>query len=358
MSAPVQTETRDAAASRPAGVTVWRTPGERIALRWRRRPAIVASVLLLLLIPLGLGVLLTGTFQIGLGDLWAAATGTAEPSIARVLGLIRAPRLVAGIAVGAALGVSGAVFQSITRNPLGSPDIIGFVTGAATGAIVAILVFEAPPWGVSAAAVLGGVLTALLVGALSLGGGSGGGYRIVLVGIGAGALLGAVNDLLMTHSQRDEALAAQMWLVGTLNARGWSEVLPTLIAVVVLLPVLLGVRHGLAVLELGEDQARQVGVPVGAVRLIALAVAVALAAFATATAGPIAFVALAAPQLVTRIGKATSVSLVGSAAMGAALLVAADLVSQHLPLNLSAPVGLVTGVLGGVYLLWLLGRGR
>jgi len=357
MTAPVQMKTRDAADARSAGVTVWRTPGERIALRWRRRPAVVASILLLLLIPLGLGVLLSGTFEIGLGDLWAAATGSAEPSVARVLGLIRAPRLVAGIAVGAALGISGAVFQSITRNPLGSPDIIGFVTGAATGAIVAILVFEAPPWGVSAAAVAGGVLTALLVGALSLRGG-GGGYRLVLVGIGAGALLGAVNDMLMTHSQRDEALAAQMWLVGTLNARDWGEVLPTLVAVVVLVPVLLGVRHGLAVLELGEDQARQVGVPVGAVRLVALGAAVALAAFATATAGPIAFVALAAPQLVTRIGKATSVSLVGSAAMGAVLLVAADLVSQHLPLNLSAPVGLVTGVLGGVYLLWLLGRGR
>lgn len=351
-------EMQQDAAAVPAGVTVWRTPGERIALRWRRRPAAVASILLLLLIPLSLCVLLTGTFEIGLGDLWAAATGTAEPSVARVLGLIRVPRLVAGVAVGAALGVSGAVFQSITRNPLGSPDIIGFVTGAATGAIIAILVFDAPAVGVSAAAVAGGVLTALLVGALSLRGGSGGGYRLVLVGIGAGALLAAVNDLLMTHSQRDEAIAAQIWLVGTLNARAWSEVLPTLVAVVVLVPVVLCMRHGLAVLELGEEQARQVGVPVGLVRLTTLAVAVALAAFATATAGPVAFVALAAPQVVTRLGRAASISIMGSAAMGAVLLVAADLVSQHLPLNLSAPVGLVTGVLGGVYLLWLLGRGR
>ncbi|WP_036283643.1 FecCD family ABC transporter permease [Microbacterium luticocti] len=337
---------------------VWRSRGGRVSLRWRRRPAITCGILTLLLVPLGIAVLLTGTFDIAPADLWAAATGHAEPAVERVIGMIRMPRLVAGVAVGAALGVSGAVFQSVTRNPLGSPDVIGFITGAATGAIVAILVFDAPPLAVALAAVAGGALTAVTVGMLSLRGGVGGGYRIVLVGIGTGALLAAVNDLLMTHSQRDEAIAAQIWLVGTLNARGWPEVLPTVLAVVVLVPVLLVARRALAVLELGDDQARQVGVQVGALRLTTLSVAVALAAFATATAGPIAFVALAAPQLVTRIGRSTSVAIAGSAAMGAVLLVAADLISQHLPLDLSAPVGLVTGVLGGVYLLWLLGRGR
>ncbi|MCC2031526.1 FecCD family ABC transporter permease [Microbacterium allomyrinae] len=339
-------------------VRVWRSRNERIALRWHRRPVATAGVLILLLVPLGILALLTGSFDITPADLWGALTGQGEPSVARVLGSIRMPRYVGGIVVGAALGVSGAVFQTISRNPLGSPDIIGFVTGAATGAVVAILVFDAPPGIVSLAAVCSGMLTAVVVGALSLRGGTAGGYRLVLVGIGVGALLGAVNDLLLTRSQRDDAIVAQIWLVGTLNGRGWPEVLPTVIAVVILIPALLLMRRGLAALELGDGMARQVGAPVTVVRLATIAMAVGLAAFATATAGPIAFVALAAPQLVARVGRAASVPLVGSAAMGAALLVSADLLSQHLPLSLMAPVGLVTGVLGGVYLLWLLSRGR
>jgi ABC-type enterobactin transport system permease subunit len=337
---------------------VWRSRRETLSFRWRVRPAVVAGILLLLLVPLGLLALQSGTMQIGMRQIGAALVGDGEPTVLRVIGGIRLPRFVGGIVVGAALGVSGAVFQTLSRNPLGSPDIIGFVTGAATGAIVAILVFDAPARVVAAAAVVSGLLVALLVGVLALRRGSSGGYRLVLVGIGVGALMAALNDLLLTRSQRDDAIAAQIWLVGTLNARGWEEVLPTVIAVALLVPALVLARRGLAALELGDDPARQVGVPIGALRLGSIVAAVALAAFATSTAGPISFVALAAPQLVTRISRSPSVAIVGSAAMGSVLLVSADLLSQHLPLALSAPVGLVTGVLGGVYLLWLLSRSR
>lgn len=335
----------------------WRSAGERVSLRWHRRSLVVAAVLTGLLLPMGVIVMMTGSFDVDAAAFWAALSGHGDPRVVRVLEGIRLPRFVGGVVVGAALGLSGAVFQTISRNPLGSPDIIGFVTGAATGAIVAILVFDAPAAVVSAAAVVTGLLTALAVAALAAGRGSGG-YRLVLVGIGVGALLAAVNDMLLTRSQRDDAIAAQIWLVGTLNARGWAEVMPTVIAVLVLVPMLLLFRSALHALELGDDVAKQTGVAVGTVRLGTMAVAVALAAFATATAGPISFVALAAPQLMARIGRSPSIPLLGSAAMGAVLLVAADLLSQYLPLGLSAPVGLVTGVLGGGYLLWLLSRGR
>lgn len=332
-----------------------------MSLRWHGRTLRVTLILALVLVPLGVLVMMTGTFPVDLPAFWAAVTGDGDPKVVRVLEGIRLPRYVGGIVVGAALGVSGAVFQTISRNPLGSPDIIGFITGAATGAIVAILVFEAPAVMVSAAAVVSGVLTALIVAALTAGRrghASAGGYRLILVGIGVGALLAAVNDLLLTRSQRDDAIAAQIWLVGTLNARGWDEVLPTVLAVAVLGPILLLSRRGLEALELGDDMARQTGAAVGVIRLSTVAIAVALAAFATATAGPISFVALAAPQLIARISRSPSLPLAGSAVMGAVLLVSADLLSQHLPFALSAPVGLVTGVLGGGYLLWLLSRGR
>ncbi|MFF2372240.1 FecCD family ABC transporter permease [Agromyces sp. NPDC058110] len=336
----------------------WRSPRDRMSLRWHVRPVLVTSVLVLVLAPLFAVAMMTGSMQLSFDEIVGALFGHADGPALRVIEGIRLPRFVGGVVVGAALGVSGAVFQAVSRNPLGSPDIIGFVTGSATGAIVAILVFEAPPRMVAVAAVVAGLVVALLVGLLTIRSGTGAGYRLVLVGIGVAAFLGAVNDLLLTRSQRDEAITAQIWLVGSLNARGWDEVLPSVIAVVVLVPVLVVLRRSLVALDLGDDVARQVGVPLTGVRVAAIAIAVALAAFATATAGPISFVALAAPQLVQRLGRSPGMTIAGSAAMGAVLLVGADLVSQHLPLALSAPVGIVTALLGGVYLLWLLSRGR
>jgi len=336
----------------------WRSPGDRFSIRWHRRTLTICLALAALLLPLGVIAMMTGSYPVDLAAVWPALSGDGDPRIERVLEGIRLPRYVGGVVVGMSLGMSGAVFQTISRNPLGSPDIIGFVTGAATGAIVAIIVFEAPAPVVSAAAVVTGVGTAVVVAALTVGPGGSGGYRLVLIGVGVGALLTAVNDLLLTRSQRDDAITAQIWLVGTLNARGWDEVLPALVALLVLVPLLLTLHRGLTALELGDDMARQTGVAVTAVRLGAMAVAVALAAFATATAGPIAFVALAAPQLVSRLARSSSLPLLGSGLMGAVLLVCADLLSQYLPLSFSAPVGLVTGVLGGVYLLWVLSQNR
>lgn len=358
------TAARDRTASGPAtrpdrpATRTWRSRSGRASWRWHPRAAIVATVLVVALVPVGIVTMTTGTYEIHVADVLAALSGTGDAPVERVLVGIRLPRFVAGVVVGAGLGIAGAVFQTISRNPLGSPDVIGFTTGAATGAIIAIVGFGAPGTVVAAAAVAGGLATAIVTTLLSTRRRSFGGYRLVLVGIGVGAVLNALNDLLMTRSQRDDAIGAQIWLVGTLNARGWEEVVPSVVAVVLVVPVLLLAGSRLRALELGDDMARQTGVAVDRVRLGTMALAVVLVAFATATAGPISFVALAAPQLALRLTRGGSIPLFGSAALGAFLLTAADLGSQYLPLHLSAPVGLVTGVLGGGYLLWLLSRGR
>ncbi|TPW72338.1 iron chelate uptake ABC transporter family permease subunit [Schumannella sp. 10F1B-5-1] len=336
----------------------WRSPGDALSWRWRPRALVVALVIAALLVPLGAVVLTTGTLRIELGDVLPALFGQGETADVRVLQLIRAPRLVAGLAVGAALGISGALFQSLSRNPLGSPDIVGFLTGAASGAIVAILVLGAPPLGIAAAAVIGGVVTSALVYVLAFRRGATGGYRLVLVGIGAGALLGALNDLLMTRSAAENAIVAQLWLTGTLNARTWAHALPVLIAVLVLLVPAVALARGLSALELGDDVATQSGMRVEAVRIGTLAVGIGLAALAVAAAGPVSFVALAAPQIVKRLSGGGGPSIVGSALLGSALLVGADVLSTTLPLPVAVPVGLMTGLLGGIYLIWLLGRGR
>jgi iron complex transport system permease protein len=266
---------------------------------------------------------------------------------------LRLPRVCLGLLAGAALAVSGAVFQSLSRNPLGSPDIVGFTTGSASGAVLAILFFQAGPGGAAAGAVVGGVLTALLVyGLAALGGGAI--RRVVLVGIGVGAMLVALNSYLISRAQLDAAQSAAIWLVGTLNGRTWDYVRLLGIALALLVPPLLILGARLRMLEMGDDSAQALGVPVGRSRLLLVVLAVAVCAVATAATGPVAFVALAAPQITRRLTGAAGLPLLPSAVTGALLMVLSDFVAQRLLAPAQLPVGVVTGALGGTYLAWLL----
>ena len=335
----------------------------RWSIRTTRRRVVVALVLVVALLAGAWIALTTGTIELRPDEILGALLGDGTGRASRVVWGIRVPRLVAAFAVGACLALSGAVFQNLTGNPLGSPDVIGFVTGSATGAIIAIVAFTAGPLAVAASAVGGGLLAAALVvglahlrdrGAPS----TGGGYRLVLVGIGASAFFGAVNDLLLTRSQADAAVAAQQWLVGTLNSRDPFIVWLCLGIAVVATPLVLALGQRMAALQLGDAVATQAGVPVAATRLLLTLLGVILVAAATATAGPVSFVALAAPQVAWRLVGRGRPALICTALMGAVLVLAADLASQHLPWGLAMPVGLVTGLLGGVYLLVLLTRGN
>lgn len=267
----------------------------------------------------------------------------------------RAPRVVAALAYGAALGIAGALFQTLTRNPLGSPDVIGFTTGAYTGVLIGMTLLPGAYLSRSGYALAGGLLTALVVYVLAYRRGVQG-FRLIIVGIGITAMLQAFNTWMLVRAQTEVAMSASIWAAGSLGLESWDDVVLPLVLLLVLLPAVVALAPPLRQLETGDDGARARGVRVEPTRLAVMIVAVALTAAVTASAGPIAFVALAAPQIAHRLTRGAGLPLVGSAITGAFLLLGADIIAQHL-LPRTVPVGMVTVVLGGVYLIALLVHG-
>ncbi|MFF0077910.1 FecCD family ABC transporter permease [Streptomyces sp. NPDC005494] len=266
---------------------------------------------------------------------------------------LRLPRVLVGLLVGAALGIGGAVFQSVSRNPLGSPDVLGFGQGSAVGALVVIVLFHGDPTAVAAGAVGGGLLTGAAVYLLAWKRGVHG-YRLVLVGIGAAAMLTAATHFLITKANLVDATRAVVWMTGSLDGRDWAQVWPLLGVCCLLIPVILGYGRPLRMIEMGDDAAHALGVRVERTRLVLLGCAVLLVAVATAAAGPIVFVSLSAPQVARRLTRAPGPNLAAAAGTGAALLLVADWTAMNAFGDRQLPVGVVTGVLGGCYLLWLL----
>ncbi|MFE4861073.1 FecCD family ABC transporter permease [Streptomyces sp. NPDC056670] len=295
----------------------------------------------------------TGDFTIPPADVISGLLGSGTPAQDFIINELRLPRVLVALLVGASLGISGALFQSISRNPLGSPDVIGFGQGSSVGALTVIVFFHGGTVAVSFGALAGGLATGLAVYLLAWKKGVHG-YRLVLVGIGAAAMLTAGIHYLLTKSTLVDATRAMVWLTGSLDGRDWAQVWPLLVLFVVLLPVVLAYGRPLRMLEMGDDAAYALGVPVQRTRTVLMLCAVLLNASATAAAGPISFVALTAPQLARRLTRATGPNILASACMGAALLVVADWGAQRLFGESTLPVGVLTGMVGGVYLLWLL----
>jgi iron complex transport system permease protein len=321
----------------------------------RRRSAAISLAVLLVAVVIAAASLFLGDYHLGLSgvlDVFGGAGSGTDRFI--VLGQ-RLPRAVAGLLVGAALGVAGAVFQSISRNPLGSPDVIGFTTGSASGALVALLVAGLGGIQVVIGAVAGGLLTAVVVLALSSGAKLHG-ERLIVVGIAIGAMLASINDFLLTRADRDRAEAAKLWLFGSLNGITWPPVLVLAVALPVLLILLAFLTPPLRVLEMGDEIAQGLGVRVAGMRVSAALLGVALTGAAVSVSGPVGFLALAAPQLGRRITHSLAPPFLAAGCTGALLLTTADLVSQRALAPFQIPVGLVAGVLGGAYLTWLIGR--
>lgn len=336
---------------------VWRRG--HLSFLVRCRPLAVCTALVLLALALAAVALMTGRTALPLSQVVHALLGLGDGgSVERVVLDIRLPRVLTALFVGAALGVSGAIFQSVSRNALGSPDVIGFTTGAATGALAQIVLFGGGSLAVMLAATGGGILTAALVYLLSRRAGVVGSHRLVLVGIGVGAILAALNGLLLVKGDLDNATMANLWLAGSLNARHWGHALPVMLGSVLLVPLAALSARRLSLIEMGDDLARQLGVGVESTRLAMVFCAVVLAALATGAAGPIAFIALAAPPLAARLARSPSLPVASTAALGACLLLLADLVAQSLPLHATLPIGRMTGIVGGIYLIWLLARPR
>ncbi|MFL1382045.1 MULTISPECIES: FecCD family ABC transporter permease [unclassified Nocardiopsis] len=327
--------------------------GDSVSLLVRPRTILVALVLVVVAAAALVVSVSVGDYEIPLAAVPAAIAGVGERLDVFFVQGVRLPRALTALGVGAALGLAGAVFQSLSRNALGSPDIIGFTSGAATGAVAVILLVGGGRLMVSMGAITGGLLTAAIVYLLAMKNGVQG-YRLVLVGIGISAMLGAFRDYLLTRAELTDAMSAQIWMIGSLNARGWSEVIAVWVSLAVLAPILLSQGKKLRFMELGDDTARALGVNTQATQVVMLAAASALTGAAIAVSGPIGFVALAAPQLARRLTRTGGTTFVGAALMGAALLAVADLVALRALAPTQLPVGVVTAVIGGSYLIWLL----
>jgi iron complex transport system permease protein len=324
-----------------------------VALRAAWRSVVVVALLAAgtsVLAVLALGV---GEYPVPPTQVVSVLTGQ-DRSFASVLVLQwRMPRILLAILIGAALGVSGAIFQALTRNPLGSPDVIGFDFGAYTGALIAIAVLGGGYYTVAVSAVVGGLATAVVVYLLSYKNGVAG-FRLIIVGIAVSAVLSSFCQWIILKIKLHQAITASVWQQGSLSGMDWAQVYPVVGCLAVTVVLLVTVGPKLPILQMGDDAAGALGVNPERVRLVYFAIGVLLVAVAAATAGPISFVALAAPQLARRLTAAPGVGLLSAAAMGAFLLLASDLIALRIFAPTELPVGAVTVTVGGLYLVYLL----
>ncbi|WP_298944069.1 iron chelate uptake ABC transporter family permease subunit [uncultured Psychromonas sp.] len=299
----------------------------------------------------------------GIGDgiahnlqgIWQLIIGEAEKYQSIVVWQWRASRLFSAITIGAALGISGAVFQSLVRNPLGSPDITGFNVGAFTGVLISIALFGNLYWYSVIGALIGGLGAAILVYLFAYRDGHSG-FRLIIVGIAISATLTAFNQWLSLTVSLETAMTAALWSAGSLNGMTWSRIMPATLLIIIFIGLAFALNTRMKLLEMGDDTAAALGISVNKTRLVLMLIGVSLTAVATAITGPISFISLAAPQIARRLHPQQHITLVGSALVGALLLTSADFIAQHAWQNVTLPVGLVTISLGGLYLVYLIIR--
>lgn len=294
-----------------------------------------------------------GAVNLDAGQVLAALTGDAPRNITLVVTEWRLPRALMALLIGAALGVSGAIFQSLMRNPLGSPDVMGFNTGAWSGVLVAMVLFGQHLTAIALAAMVGGILTSLLVWLLAWRNGIET-FRLIIIGIGIRAMLVAFNTWLLLHASLETAVTAGLWNAGSLNGLTWAKTWPSAPLMLLMLVFAGLLVRRMRLLEMGDDSACALGVSVERSRLLLMLVAVVLTAASTALAGPISFIALVAPHIARRLSGTARWGLTQSALCGAVLLLLADIVAQQVFMPYQLPVGVVTVSLGGIYLIVLL----
>ncbi|MFB8279019.1 FecCD family ABC transporter permease [Nocardia colli] len=325
----------------------------RLAARVSVRTVVVCAVLVIAALVVAVLSLGTGDYPIPPDRVLRALFVGDQRFDRLVVWEWRFPRVVLALVLGAALGVSGAILQSVTRNPLGSPDLIGFNTGAYTGALIVMLVLGGGGFETSAGAFLGGLAAALAIQLLAFRHNVTG-FRLIIVGIGVSAMLASVNTWLILRADLTAAMSAAAWGAGSLGGANSAQIGPALILLAVLAVAAVAAAPRLRILELGDDLAQSFGVRVGRDRLLLIVLSVAFCSVATAIAGPIAFLALAAPQLGRRLARTASTALAPAAAMGALLLVTCDWIAQRLFAPTALPVGVVTVSVGGLYLAYVL----
>ena len=336
---------------------LWIVVGRRSVLITPRH-VIVGFILLALSLAVAVVSLRLGKFPVTAQEVIDALQGQGSKIVQVVVVKWKLPRIVLGLVAGLALGVAGALFQTITRNPLGSPDLIGFSTGAQTGILVSILLLPGSMLSASLASFIGGAAVGTVTYLVSLRGGFTG-LRFILVGIAISSMLVSVNRWLLVRVDDDEGLGALKAITGTLGAARWPVVAPTCLAIGVTVTLILLASRHLQVLSLGEQVATILGSPTRRASAVLILLGTVLVAVVTMAAGPIGFVALVAPHLARLLTGSPQSPLLVSGLTGSLLMVGADLLSQ-LVLE-SMPVSVVTNAVGGLYLMVALtvaARGR
>ncbi len=280
-------------------------------------------------------------------------TGQVDKGIDFIVLNVRLPRATLAVLTGLSFALSGIIFQTLLRNPLASPDIIGISHGASASAVFCIIALGLSGVAVSLGALAGAILTALVIYALSWRGGVTA-YRVVLIGIGMAAIMSAIMSYLFTRARLFEVQQALGWLIGSLNASSSADIVSLAVALALLLPATVFLVRALDAMQLGDDTATALGARVEAVRLGLIVVAVAYAAFATAAVGPVTFIAFVAGPIARNLLAGSGKGFVQAAIVGALVMLGADLFAQHALPMVQLPVGVVTGVFGAGFLLWLL----
>ena len=328
----------------------------------KRRTVIVTLACLIAVVALALVGTVVGSSSLTIMDVARTLIGAGTPGQELIVVELRLPRVVAGLLVGIALGLAGALMQTFARNPLATPDIIGVTSGASFGAVAAIVLGGGSyaigagllTLGLPVAAVIGALVTSAVVYGLSWRGGIDS-YRLILIGIGTTATLTGVTSYLISRAQITDAAAAAQWLVGSLSGVSWSSVWPVLVAVLVVTPLALTQTANLEVSQLGDDISTGLGVALQRHRLIIIVCAVVLTATAVSASGPIEFVAFVAPQIARRLARSSRPPLLASALLGAVIVLGADALTRGV-LPGEVPVGIITAIVGAPYLIWLLTR--
>ncbi|CAI9392395.1 iron chelate uptake ABC transporter family permease subunit [Microbacterium sp. T2.11-28] len=338
----------------PVATTAQLTGVRDARLRRERRRRIALSILALTAVVLTGAMLMLGNTLYSPAEVIGVILGQDVPGASFTVGTLRIPRALTALLAGIAFGVAGATFQTMLRNPLASPDVIGITSGASAAAILSLIVLG---WGGGATvtlALVAGIATAVVIYVAARGGESTGG-RLILIGIGVGAMLDAIVAYLLVRADVYDVAVAARWMAGSLNGTRMEQIPPLAIAVVILVPLVVALGRDLRALELGDASATSLGVRVDRTRVLLVIAAVALACFATATTGPIAFVAFLAGPIAARIVGPGSPVIIPAALTGACLVLAADLLGQF-AFDTKFPVGVITGILGAPYLIYLLIR--
>jgi iron complex transport system permease protein len=288
------------------------------------------------------------------GDVLRVILGETVPGASFTVGDLRLPRAVLALVTGVCFGLGGVTFQTMLRNPLASPDIIGISSAASAAAAFGIIVLNLGETGVSVFAIVAALSVALVIYVLSFKDGVAG-TRLVLIGIGIAAMLNSATSYVLNQAGQWDLQAATRWLNGSLYGSTWDETVPVLVALAVFGPILLTRARDLTMLQLGDDTAAALGTRLERTRLVSIVAAVGLIAFATSATGPIAFVAFLAGPIVARLVGPGGSLLIPSALTGSLLVLAADFLGQF-AFDTRFPVGVVTGVLGAPYLIFLLVR--